>query len=125
MPRKHGSLIPVALIFASSPTTVQSPPPAADRGSQTLSVGVIVQLTTPPVLYVMNQIAGIDAVDLRTGTLLWHSAHVAAPLLARGNKLLAVAPQLRGRPGDSFSRSRPIPETSWLSSQTWRSRAGV
>jgi hypothetical protein len=97
MPRKHVSLIPVALIFASGATTAQSPPPAADPESQTLSIGVVVQRATPPVLYVMNDTTGIDAVDLRTGTLLWHSAHAAAPLLARGTELLALAPPLPGK----------------------------
>ena len=97
MSRKHISLISVALIFASGATTAQSPPPAAEPESQTLSIGVIVQRTTPAVLYVMNQTTGIDAVDLRTGTLLWHSDHAAAPLLARANELVAVAPPLPGR----------------------------
>lgn len=99
MPRKQVSLIPVALIVASVATTAQSPPPAADPESQTLSIGVIVQRTTPPVLYVMNDTTGIDAVDLRTGRLLWHSNHAAAPLLARGNELLALGPPLPGKTG--------------------------
>src|SRR5258708_22111115 len=97
MLRKHGSLVTVALIFASSRTPAQSPPPAAVPQSQTLSVGVIVQLTTPPVLLVMNQTTGVDAVDLRSGRLLWHSNHAAAPLLARGNELLTLAPPLPGQ----------------------------
>ena len=99
MLRKHGSLVTVALIFASSLTPAQSPPPAAVPQSQTLSVGVIVQLTTPPVLFVMNQTTGVDAVDLRSGRLLWHSNHAAAPLLARGNELLTLAPPLPGKTG--------------------------
>jgi hypothetical protein len=99
MLRKRSSLITVALIFASSLTPAQSPPPAAVPESQTLSVGVIVQLTTPPVLFVMNPTSGVDAVDLRSGRLLWHSTHAAAPLLARGNALLALAPPLPGKTG--------------------------
>src|SRR4051812_208519 len=40
--------------------------------------------------YVVNTSGGIDALDLKTGALLWTSSEASKPLIAFGHRLLAA-----------------------------------
>ena len=63
----------------------------------TLTQGVIARTGERPTIYMMSQTHGIDAVDARTGKLLWHSEAAQVPILVRGARLLAfTADNLRG-----------------------------
>lgn len=67
--------------------------PAAREGVA-LRDGVVVD-TARAVAYVMHPQGGIQALDLRRGTALWHSAAAERPLALAGNLLVAQA-----KPGD-------------------------
>jgi len=77
-----------AILFAASSFAA----PAPGQGA-TLRDGVVVD-TARSVAYVMHPQGGIQALDLRRGTALWHSAAGERPLALAGNLLVAQA-----RPG--------------------------
>lgn len=62
----------------------------APREGATLRDGVVVD-TARSVAYVMHPQGGIQALDLRRGTALWHSAAGERPLALAGNLLVAQA----------------------------------
>ncbi|HEX4601129.1 MAG TPA: hypothetical protein VH116_07040 [Gemmatimonadales bacterium] len=57
----------------------------------TLGVGVIVSFGTTPTLYVASPSGGVDAVAVTTDSVLWHNDEASVPLLARGDRVLALA----------------------------------
>lgn len=81
------AILPAMLLAASAFAA-----PAAKQGA-TLRDGVVVD-TARSVAYVMHPQGGIQALDLRSGTALWHSAAGERPLALAGNLLVAQA-----RPG--------------------------
>lgn len=79
-----------AILFAAASFAAPAP-----REGVALRDGVVVD-TARSVAYVMHPQGGIQALDLRRGTALWHSAAGERPLALAGNLLVAQA-----RPGDN------------------------
>ncbi len=67
--------------------------------SYALAQCAVVQLGTAPRLYLTRPAGEVEAVDLGSGSVLWHTTHAAFPLMARGGRLLALLPAVSGRPG--------------------------
>jgi hypothetical protein len=89
-----------SIILLWSVLTVADTPAYAESFS--LSQCAVVQLGAAPRLFIAlpsNELAGID---VRTGRLLWRTAKAAFPLLARGNRILALLPPVAGKPGWLF-----------------------
>jgi hypothetical protein len=84
-------ILAVTLLLVQSGAAPKAQRPDAVRESVRLGDGVIVRWGATPTLYVANPSAGVDAVALGTDSLLWHNGEAAIPLLARGDRMLALA----------------------------------
>lgn len=85
--RRTASLLPgglLAILLAASAFA------APARDGVALRDGVVVD-TARSVAYVMHPQGGIQALDLRRGNVLWHSAAGERPLALAGNRLVAQA----------------------------------
>ena len=67
--------------------------------SYALSQCAVVQLGAVPRLFVALPSNELAAIDIRTGAALWRTTRAAFPLLARGNRILALLPPVSGKPG--------------------------
>jgi hypothetical protein len=86
-----------SIILVWSVLTVAGTPAYGESFS--LSQCAVVHLGAAPRLFIAlpsNELAGID---VRTGRVLWRTAKAAFPLLARGNRVLALLPPVGGKPG--------------------------
>jgi hypothetical protein len=75
----------------------ERPPPAPE--SYVLAQSALVQLGDAPRLYLARPDSALEAVDLRTGRVLWHTRLAVFPILVRADRLLALLPVPRGKDG--------------------------
>src|SRR5690349_25027124 len=73
----------------------ERPPPAPE--SYVLAQSALVQLGDAPRLYLARPDSALEAVDLRTGRVLWHTRLAVFPILVRADRLLALLPVPRGK----------------------------
>jgi hypothetical protein len=87
--------------LASALVTLALLPRAAQRPSESypLSQGAVVQLGDAPRLYLARPDLGLEALDLRTGRLLWRTKQAAIPIMVREDRLLALMPVPPGKDG--------------------------
>jgi hypothetical protein len=94
-------VLAITLLLAQSGAGSRAERPAAVQESMRLGDGVIVQWGATPTLYVANPSTGVDAVALPSDRVLWHNDEATIPLLARGDRVLALA---RPSPGHHTGR---------------------
>lgn len=68
-------------------------------GSYRLEQCVITQPGSHPAVYYTRADGQVEAVEVSTGKVLWHTGKAAFPLMARGRKLLALLPAVTGQNG--------------------------
>ena len=76
-------------------------PSGAERASESyaISQGALVQLGDSPRLYLARPDSAVEALDLRTGRVLWHTKQAVFPIMVRADRLLALMPVPRGMSG--------------------------
>lgn len=74
---------------------------AAERATESyaISQNALVQLGDSPRLYLARPDSGLEAVDLRTGRVLWHTKQAVFPIMVRDDRLLALLPVPPGKYG--------------------------
>ncbi|HYL22187.1 MAG TPA: hypothetical protein VEU74_10530 [Gemmatimonadales bacterium] len=90
------ALLLIALLSRSGPIVREAP---REPESYALAQCAVVQLGASPRLYLTRPSGEVEAVDLRTGRVLWHTKEAAFPLMARQDRLLALLPVVPGEPG--------------------------
>src|SRR4029077_8892517 len=67
--------------------------------SYAISQSALVQVGDPPRLYLARPDSGLEALDLRSGRLLWRTKQASFPITVREDRLLALMPVPRGKDG--------------------------
>ena len=65
--------------------------------SYAISQGALVQVGDSPRLYLARPDSGLEALDLRSGRLLWRTKQASFPIMVREDRLLALMPVPPGK----------------------------
>ena len=115
-------ILPVLLLVASSPLAGTIPtPPTMPQEPITVPGG----LADPSGRngYISNAQGGIDAIDLKTGEVLWSTSEAERPLFLQGQRLIAQAGTRRNRirilvfdvqQGEGVLESDPVVLPIWV-----------
>jgi len=84
------ALVAIALLSRATESTSES---------YAISQSALVQVGDPPRLYLARPDSGLEALDLRSGRLLWRTKQASFPITVREDRLLTLMPVPRGKDG--------------------------